>query len=235
MNNQELKELIWSRQFTDEEISEAKRIVDILRQEGFDMVGNFTYKDNHITPQSIGFDGAYRNTAVVAIGKDAIYGFDYYIIQTGDRNSVYITDFQEKWFPKFEARCQKEFGKPADPRNCLLYYLMHIRLDNDQKDNAETITYVLYDGYCLRATIDEVTEKYRLEPLVRSGELYGCGSGFAVDAFMYNMGYSKPIFEYIECPSCHHNWMFDESRIPAGEKYETPCPMCGTLLMRRKV
>lgn len=234
MNNQELKDMIWNRQFTDEEISEAKRIVDILRQEGFDMVGNFTYKDNHITPQSIGFDGAYRNTAVVAIGKDAIYGFDYYIIQTGDRNSVYITDFQEKWFPKFEARCRKEWGIPADAVNCLLYYLMGVVLDDDQRDNCETTSYVLHDGYCLRAVIDEKTERYRLEPLINSGWLYGCGSGFAVDEFMADIAYSKPVFTKIACPSCYHTWMFDDSKIPEGEKYELSCKKCGMALMRKK-
>lgn len=235
MSNQELKEMIWNRDFTDTEINEAKSIVDVLRQEGGDMVGAFTYKGTHITSRSIGYDGAYRNVTVVAIEKDGSYGFDYYIIETGDRNNVYITDFQEKWFPKFEARCQKEWGGPADARNCLLYYLMSVVFDDDQRDNCETTSYVLYNGYCLRAVIDEKTERYKLEPLVKSGWLYGCGSGFAVDELMADIAYSKPVFAKVECPSCHHTWMFDDSKIPDGEKYELSCKKCGTMIIRKKV
>ena len=44
----------------------------------------------------------------------------------------------------------------------------------------------------------------------------------------------EPVFANIECPSCHHTWMFDESNIPANEKYELTCEKCGTVLMRKK-
>ncbi len=92
MNHQELKEMIYNHDFTDTEISEAKSIVDILEQEGFDMVGDFTYKGRRIAPRSIGYDGAYRYITVVAIEKDGSYGFDYYIIETGDRDNGKVVE-----------------------------------------------------------------------------------------------------------------------------------------------
>lgn len=230
MNNQELKDMIYSRQFTDAEINEAKSIVNILRQEGFDMVGDFTYKGRRITPRSIGYDGAYRYITAVAIEKDGSYGFDYYIIETGDRNDVIITDFQEKWLPKFETRCQKEWNGCAMPYDCLLYYLLHVKLDSDQRDNAETVSYVLHKRYCLRATVDENSGKYRLEPL----HGYGCVM-VNDEVAQYGCHFMKPVFSKIECPSCHHTWMFDDSNIPDGEKYEVPYKKCGTLLIRKKV
>ena len=166
------------------------------------MIGDFTYTGERITSRSIGYDGAYRYVTVVAIEKDGAYGFDYYIIETGDRNDVIITDFQEKWFPKFEARCQKEWNDCAMPYDCLLYYLLHVKLDSDQRDNAETVSYVLHERYCLRATVDESTGKYKLEPL------HSYGSGMANDEVaQYGCHFMKPVFSKIECPSCHHTWM----------------------------
>lgn len=238
MDENGLSKMLYEHKFTDEENQEMEFIVKILRCEGF----NHVYYNSPIYENGIYPDGSTRYSAggdccvcITAFQKAEEEGFDYYIIQVGDRGEFFITDFQEKWLPRFEARCQKEFGAQADPRNCLLYYLMRVKLDDDQRDNAETVTYVLYNGYCLRATIDEETEKYRLEPLVKNGKLYGCGSGFAVDEFMHQIGYSKPVFEHIECPSCHHDWMFNDSKIPIGEKYELKCPKCGAMLMRKRI
>ncbi len=39
----------------------------------------------------------------------------------------------------------------------------------------------------------------------------------------------------LECPSCHHRWVADESNIPHGKMYETQCSKCRTLLRRKKV
>lgn len=241
MDNQELKELLYNHKYTNEEENEAKQIVEIIRSEGF--VG-FPYVDagcplyiNGTHPNGVirylaAGDCGFVNIVSIKKNNDE---FDYYIIEVGDRGNFSIKDFQERILPEFEARCQKEWGVHADARNCLLYYLMSVVLDDDQRDNCETTSYVLHNGYCLRAVIDEATERYRLEPLVKSGWLYGCGSGFAVDEFMADIAYSKPVYTKVGCPSCHHTWMFDDSKIPDGEKYELTCKKCGTKLMRKKV
>ena len=38
----------------------------------------------------------------------------------------------------------------------------------------------------------------------------------------------------ITCPVCNHEFKYDDSKIPDGERYEVPCPKCGMLMKRKK-
>ncbi len=232
MTNQELTKLLCEHRYTDQEKREAKRIKTILAGEGFSIGYNCTiheigtYSDGEVHYLA----GGSCEVSVIAIQREGEYEFNYYIVSVGDRGFFSITDFQERWLSRFEERCQKEWDCNTTPLDSLLYYLMAVKLDNDRKNNVETVSYVLHEGYCLRATIDEETERYKLEPV------HNYGSKKVMNKVIQHVcHFSKPVFVKVECPSCHHTWMFDDSNIPDGAKYEVSCRKCGMILMRKKM
>lgn len=227
----ELTNLLCNHQYTKEEIEESKKIVNIVKTEGFsELSSSFPLIKSETGDYYYGFGDSSPEYLYLIALKLNNGTFNYYIIEGRDRGTYSIQNFQN-----IIASYQKEWGTQIDSRNCLLYYFMDALLDDDQRDNCESTSYVLYNGWCLKAVLDGDSGRYMLEPLVKSGWLYGNSGEFDIDKFMHQIAYSKPVFTKIECPSCRHTWMFNDSIIPDGERYELPCQQCGMLVKRKKV
>lgn len=228
MTRQELSEMLYNHEFTKQEETEAKSIANICSKEGFRCESGCPLYVNGTNS-----DGTTRYCAagdcyvtIVAISKNE-YGFDYYVIEVGDRGYYHITDFQEKWLYRYEAKMRKRYNDCAIPFDCLLHYLLHTKFNTGNRANTE---YIINERYCLKATLDEPTGKYKLEPL------HGYGSGMALDEVLqYGCNYRKPVYNLIECQHCYSIFAFDDSQIPVGEKYEAVCPDCGTLIKRKRL
>ncbi len=228
MTRQELSEMLYNHEFTKQEETEAKSIADICSKEGFRCgSGCPLYVNGNNADDSPRYRAAGDcYVSIVAISKNE-QGFNYYVIEVGDRGDYRVTDFQEKWLPRYEEKMRKHYNDCAIPFDCFLHYLLDTRLITSNKKDAE---YIINERYCLKATFDESTKKYKLEPL------HGYGSGMALDEVLqYGCSYGKPVYELIECPHCYTRFVFNDSQIPNGEKYEIDCPDCGTLLIRKKV
>ncbi len=230
MTQQKLADMLYNHKYTEKENAEAKEIADICAREGCDFIsaGCPLYikriRDDGAPIYRAGTGDGY--VSVVAIEKSG-YGFDYYIVDVGETGDWGITDFQVKWLPKYEEKVRRRYNDCAIPFDCLLYYLLHTKLFVDDKPDKG---YVMYERYCLKATLDEASGKYRLNPL------HGYGCGMANDEVMqYGCRFDKPVFELIQCPHCYERFAFDDTAIPVGGKYEISCPNCDVSLMRKKV
>lgn len=208
-------EELMKHNFTEEEMAEAVNIVKILQNEGFDRASvrldEQDIKDGYFVP-------------IKAIKSSTGYGYDYYIISDGR-----VIDFAKDKMPFFERFCRQDYGSTPVSFDCLLYYLMDILLDDDQRDNCETVSYVLYYGFCFRATIEHKTERFKLEPI------YGYGSAMGLDGVLDISKHGKYDFIRITCPACKHSFMFDITAVPVGARYEKPCPYCKMLLNRKRI
>lgn len=164
MDEKELVNLVYSHQYTDDEKLECMRIVQLLEQEGFtDLIGcGFPYDDKKIIDKSFINSNRYLYIYIAAIKHEDTYNY-YYMEPDEDRN--YIMDFQEKWLGKIQEYLQKTNKMEAPALDCFLYFLIDRKLDSDQRENCETVSYVLLNGKCQRKiVVDENSYKY--EPLL---------------------------------------------------------------------
>ncbi len=230
--NEETKQLIrrfMEHTYTEAEIREMNIIIHIIEQEigpGVLSYGYPFFEDGVDEKGEVRYGAAGVGYASLIAIQEEEYGFSYYLVNLEENHRFTLFDFQKECLPDFQKHCQKEFHDLAIPMDCLIYYLLRIKFHHLLKNPG--ITYVLHERYCLRAT-EEESGRYKLEPL----HSYGCG--MADDEVMqYGCHNKKPVFIYQTCPHCSHQWMFDDSKIPEGEKYELVCPMCETTLLRKK-
>ena len=64
----------------------------------------------------------------------------------------------------------------------------------------------------------------------------GNGSGMAIDAYCYDINSWGEYGDFlkVKCRICEEEWYVNVRHIPKGDKYESPCPKCGTLLIRKR-
>ena len=62
------------------------------------------------------------------------------------------------------------------------------------------------------------------------------GSGMAMDSYCMALGTYGDWGDYVKlsCFACGKYWYHNQRNIPSGAKYDTPCPYCKAMIMRRK-
>lgn len=210
---------------TEDEIQECKEIVKVISS----IVPSYRLESGNPIYKKTGSDGNIRYLAggdcydsLFCIQKEDGYGFNYYIVEVGDRGYFGFTDFQEKWLLRFEKFT-------TIPYDALIYYLINVIANLHNCFPDDEIEIIFHNGYCLKATKKD-NGYYSLSPI------HGYGSGMAMDEVMqYGCSFMEPVFLKEKCPSCSHEWWFNTRNIPDGAKYDVECPNCKALLMRKKV
>ena len=225
MDQQELSDMLYNRQYTEDERLEEEHLVNTIKNEGFDGVDIGCPLQYAYGRYSTSKGGYY----IAAIKKNDGYGFNYYITEAANGKDYHITDFQDKQALQIDDWMrEKEFGFGSIPFDSLLWYMMTVRLKNDQRKDDDNAFYYLHRGFFLRAIMDKATGKYQLKPIVH-------GNGMMMDNIQYMCCYGKPLFERVKCPFCHLAWLFNDANIPIGAKYELYCVKCGSRIRRKKI
>lgn len=213
------KMLLYEHKMTQDEIQECKEIVSIVS----DIVpsyrlqsGNPIYKISDSNGSIKYLAGGECYDSLFCIKKKDGYGFDYYIVDVGDKGYFILTDFQEKLLLLFKEYTTISY-------DALIYYLINVRasLHNCNPDNE----IIFYNGYCLKATKKD-NSYYSFSPI------HEYGSGMAMDeVIQYGCSFMEPVFIKEKCPSCNCERWFNTRNIPQREI----CPKCGMSLKRKKI
>lgn len=217
------KSLLYEHKMTQDEMQECKEIVNIIS----DIVPFYRLSVGNPIYKATNSDGSVRYLAggdcydsLFCIKKEDGYGFNYYIVEVGDRGYFGFTDFQDKWLLRFKEYTTIHY-------DALIYYFINVRASLHNCYPEDEI--IFYNGYCLKATKKD-NNYYSFNPV------HGYGSGMAMDEVVqYGCSFMEPVFLKEKCLSCNHEWWFNTRNIPQGERYETTCPKCKMMLKRKKI
>lgn len=165
MNEHELTNLVYNHQYTEDEKAECYRIVQILEKEGFiNQIGSGFPIDNPKIIDKLFINNNPNLYIYILAIKDEENTFNYYYIEY-DNSISYIMDFQEKWLLELQKQATNE-NVETNPLNCLLYFLIHYKLDNKQRSNYKEISYQFVNGKCMKTIFNIETNKNIYESLI---------------------------------------------------------------------
>ncbi len=156
--------------------------------------------------------------------------------------------YSETWQSEF-AVCQDLFGEESQP-----WYLMPTKnttFDTLQKYGFQerafgkwTLSFDSPSNYGLTwdkcVDVDEINGVMALifesDSLLSVHPAFG-GSGMALDSYCMDLGTYGDWGDYVKlsCVTCGKYWYHNQRSIPSGTKYDTPCPYCKAMIMRKKV